>query len=230
MCNTILSSVSVDVKSLIANGSYHISDGNKKLVPNKETAFLIWNIPARQTCPFATKLCSKACYAVKAEKAYKEVKPARLDNLKMSMLPTFVTDMTAIILDRARRTRKPRLIVRIHESGDFYSQEYAARWIQIVKNVEAARPNGKEVIFIAYTKSFRFFDGVQLPESFRLRASVWADTDPDQLALIEKNGWPIYTAVEKFSDGDTFHQCRCEDCAGCGKCWSDEPLICCEIH
>ena len=210
---------------------YHFSDDNKKLIPNFETAFYIWNLPAILTCPFATTLCKADCYAVKAETAYKDPFPARMENLKMSQMPSFVDDMTAMIIKRARTMRKPRLIVRIHESGDFYCQRYANDWLEIVRRVENADLNGREVIFIAYTKSFQYFDGVELPKSFRLRASVWADTKPEQLAIIERNKWPIYTAVEKFTDNDEFHQCRCEDCATCGKCWDNNvPLICCEIH
>lgn len=210
---------------------YHVSDDNKKLVPNFESAFYIWNLPAIITCPCATIMCMADCYAVKSENAYPEVFPARMENLRMSQMPSFVDDMSAMIIKRAKTMRKHRLICRIHESGDFYCQRYADDWIEIVRRVEAADLGGKEVIFIAYTKSFRFFDGKVLPKSFRLRASVWADTAPDQLEIIARNGWPVYTAVEKFSDTDTFHQCRCEDCATCGKCWDmSVPLICCEIH
>lgn len=214
-----------------ANTGYHYSDENRKLVPTKEVNFFIWNLPAIWTCPFRTAMCEKECYAIKAEQAYPEVLPARWDNFAMSKLPTFVTDMTAMITDRAKRMRKPELIVRIHESGDFYSRRYAMDWLQIVRNVESADLKGKRVRFVAYTKSFLYFDGIELPESFTLRASVWADTKPEQLAIIERNKWPVYTAVEKFTENDTFHQCRCEDCANCGKCIDKNvPLICCEIH
>ena len=212
-----------------ANTGYHYSDDNKKLIPTKEVNFFIWSLPAIYTCPFRTPMCEKECYAVKAE-CYPEVNPARWDNFAMSKLPTFVRDMTELIADRVKRMRKPELIVRIHESGDFYSRRYAMDWLQIVRNIEAMDFNGKKVTFIAYTKSFIYFDGVKLPESFKLRASVWADTAPEQKEIIERNGWPVYTAVKKFTDHDTFHQCRCQDCATCGKCWSNEPLICCEIH
>lgn len=218
--------VSLDVKSIV-NNRYHLSDGNKKLVPNFETAFFVWNIPAVVTCPFRTAMCTADCYAVKAEKAYPTVLPARRDNFEMSKLPSFVADMTDFIMSRAKKMRKNKLIVRIHESGDFYNQEYANKWLEIMRNCLS----DTRIVFIAYTKSFRYFDGVDLPENFRLRASIWADTKPEQIEIVKRNGWPIYTAVEKFSDDDTFHQCRCSDCAGCGKCWDNTvPLICCEIH
>ena len=209
------------------NAKYHISDRNKKLVPSRLVNFLIWNLPAVKTCPFRTRLCEKFCYAKKAEWFYKNALPARLDNLAASKSADFVEFMTAFILGKARRQRKPRLIVRIHESGDFYNREYAEKWLQIARNCQDC----EKVLFIAYTKSFVYFDGVDLPSNFSLRASIWADTDPEQVKIILRNGWPIYTAVDAFTPADAFHQCRCEDCATCGACWDKTiPDIRCEIH
>ena len=206
---------------------YHISDSNRKLVPSKEVNFIIWNLPAVKTCPFRTPLCAKYCYAKKAENFYPDALPARLDNLKASKSENFVEFMTDFILTKARRQRKPKLIVRIHESGDFYNKEYAEKWLSIARNCEKC----DKITFIAYTKSFVYFDGVELPSNFSLRASIWADTPKEQIEMILRNGWPIYTAVEKFTPADTFTQCRCEDCATCGKCWDRTiPDIRCEIH
>ena len=209
------------------NITFHISDSNKKLVPSKKTNFLIWNLPAVKTCPFRTRLCEKFCYARKAEKVYPDALPARNDNLEASKSDDFVAVMTETILNKAKRQRKPRLIVRIHESGDFYNKEYAEKWLKIAENCTIC----DKITFIAYTKSFVYFDGVKLPKNFSLRASIWADTPIEHINMIMKNGWPIYTAVEKFTPADSFHQCRCEDCATCGKCWDRSvPDIRCEIH
>jgi len=41
-------------------------------------------------------------------------------------------------------------ILRLHDSGDFYSVDYLNKWIQIAKD-------NKNVIFYAYTKSIPFF-------------------------------------------------------------------------
>ena len=206
---------------------YHISDSNRKLIPSREVNFLIWNLPAVKTCPFRTPLCTRYCYAKKAENFYPDALPARLDNLAASKSADFVEFMTEFILNKAKRQRKPRLIVRIHESGDFYNKEYAEKWLKIAENCTIC----DKITFIAYTKSFAYFDGVKLPANFSLRASIWADTPIEHINMIMKNGWPIYTAVEKFTPADSFHQCRCEDCATCGKCWDKSvPDIRCEIH
>lgn len=201
------------------------SDRNKKLVPNGSTAFLIWNLQAVVTCPYATPHCKAACYARKAEKAYPDCLPRRMANFEDSRRADFAERMLYTILKRRNGCRKSRLIVRIHESGDFYNKAYAAAWLYVAEQCK-----GEDITFIAYTKSFRFFDGVKLPYNFRLRAYVWDDTIPEQLAIIERNGWPIYTAVDKFRKGDKFFRCRCKDCATCGQCWTKRPVIACEIH
>lgn len=210
----------------------HVSDSNKKLQPTKETNFLIFNLPAIITCPYATDMCKIACYAIKAERAYPDCLPSRYDNLNASKSNEFVEAMTDLIIKRVNGMRKKNLVVRIHESGDFYNKVYADKWIQIARNIESYNfKKGKKVTFIAYTKSFVYFDGVTLPSNFSLRASIWADTKPEQIAIILRNQWPIYTAVESFTANDAFEQCRCSDCATCGKCWDNTvPDIRCEIH
>lgn len=205
----------------------HVSDKNKKLVPNEDTAFIIWNLPAIFTCPFATLHCILACYARKAEYSYhKEVLPARVQNYLMSKRNDFVDIMTRYIMDVAARTKKRYIVIRIHESGDFYCRKYAEKWLQIMRNCSS----DKRIKFIAYTKSFPYFDGVKLPKNFSLRASIWDDTSEKQKAIVARNGWNIYTAVEKFEKGDTFSRCRCKDCAGCRHCWQNYKDIRCQIH
>lgn len=211
------------------NGNtYNISFGNRKLVSNKETLFFIWNLPSVITCPFRTPLCEKYCYAKKAERVYKAVLPSRMANLESTKSESFVSDMIAIIEKKLSTMKQKRLVVRIHESGDFYNKAYSQKWLAIAFYFAM---HDERVTFICYTKSFPYFDGVQLPENFALRASVWADTPSKFIQMILRNAWPIYTAVEHFSENDSFTQCRCADCATCAKCWDNSiPDIRCEIH
>ena len=231
-----------------------VSDGNLKLRPTAgsddapASAWLVFNTLAVVTCPFRTRECGgylkgearyevdpvtgeqknkkHKCYAARAEDFRPSVLPARRDNLRASIMPEFVEMMTAIIMQKAARMKKARLIVRIHESGDFYNQVYTDRWLQIARNC-AADPR---IVFWTYTKSFPFFDGVKLPDNFRLRASVWSDTDPDQLEIIRRNDWPIYTVYEnKLPAGYT--ECRCKDCADCNQCGDMSiKAIACKRH
>ena len=110
----------------------NVSKGNKKLQPNSETAFIIWNLPAVRTCPFRTAHCEKYCYAKKAEVAYPTVLPARQRNFEESLKESFVDDMTETILKIAAGTKKKNIVVRIHESGDFYNQTYANKWLAVM--------------------------------------------------------------------------------------------------
>lgn len=223
-----------------------VSDGNKKLKSTNgkidengayipSTKWLIFNLPAVVTCPFRTRLCGgflrgekrfeidpktgkqidkmAYCYAVKAEKAYPTVIPARRKNLRATLMPGFVDAMSELILKTARNMKKERLIVRIHESGDFYNQQYAKAWLEIARRCA----HDVRIVFWVYTKSFVYFDGVKLPKNFRLRASVWADTEPEQLEIIRRNSWPIYT-VYKNELPAGYTECFCKDCANCNQC------------
>lgn len=203
----------------------NVSRRNKKLVPNETTDFIIWNLPAIKTCPFATEHCKAACYARKAEKAYPDCLPCREKNFSDSRQDDFVNRMILTILSIRKYSKKKNLIVRIHESGDFYNKAYAEKWLRII---DACK--GEKITFIAYTKSFVYFDGVQLPKALKLRASIWDDTKPEQKEIVNRNAWNIYTAVDAFKPGDAFTRCRCKDCASCSKCWMNFADIRCEIH
>ena len=211
------------------NGNiYNISFGNRKLVSNSETLFFIWNLPSVKTCPYRTPLCEKLCYAKKAERVYKAVLPSREENLEASKSDTFIADMIIIIERKLSTMKQKKLVVRIHESGDFYNKQYTQKWLAIAFHFAMT---DSRVTFICYTKSFPYFDGMLLPENFSLRASIWSDTEKKQVEIILRNSWNIYTAVESFTENDSFEQCRCADCATCGKCWNNTiPDIRCEIH
>lgn len=114
-----------------------VSKGNHKLPRD----IAIWNLPHGSTCPGATEMCKRYCYAFKAERLYKQVLGFRQRNYVMSLREDFAARMIA-------QLKKLRVVraVRIHESGDFYNQAYLDKWTQIAK----AFP---DIIFTAYTKS-----------------------------------------------------------------------------
>lgn len=111
--------------------------GNHKLASN----IITWDIPASQevcgrTCP--------SCYAIKAQKLYPAVLPSRGKKLELSKSPDFVPNIT-----KAINILSPTY-VRIHASGEFYSQEYINKWEVIAK----ATPQ----VLYAYTKRLDEFD------------------------------------------------------------------------
>ena len=209
----------------------HLSHGNKKLVPNDKVKFLIWSLPPISTCPFATPMCKKFCYAMKAFKAYPNARNAWEDNFKESQNRFFAQEMILAIakeLDRPSVKKAKTLVVRIHESGDFYSKEYAKAWLKVAWYFMGYAPN--KVKFMAYTKSIEFFKDERIPENMAVRFSLWDDTEPTQKALAEEMGLPIYTAVDKFTTEPKAERCGCVDCGKCCKCWSALKMLKCEIH
>lgn len=199
----------------------YLSNGNKKLKSNANTAFAIWNLPAQKTCPFSTALCRDLCYAKKAERVYPNCLQCRERNLNASKQADFVGDMIVLINRKisAKKNRNKKIVVRVHESGDFYSREYAEKWLDIARYFEVRE---KRVVFMAYTKSIVFFDGLTIPANFVIRCSLWDDSPVDYRKRVE--GMPIYTALprdalDKVLQAGTAIECRCDDCGTCGKCW-----------
>jgi hypothetical protein len=224
------------------------TNGNRKLTNNETTRFMIWNLPAQKTCPFATELCKKSCYAKKAERVYPQVLPSREANYSESLSPDFVSNMIYTIktLLNSKGFKGKKAVFRIHESGDFYNLEYTRKWIAICKHFE----NDNRIIFLAYTKSIPFFIGSgygktclprnqenAFPTNLVIRSSLWRDTQIDKVALTHAYSIPIYTALTgaemdtETAKGHVFTKCRCSDCATCGYCWNKEHKeIICEIH
>jgi hypothetical protein len=144
--------------------------GNKKLP--KST--LIFSLPAVSTCPGAVSQgCGIAalvngakgftghCYALKAERMYPSVKVSRGRNLDATRMTGFVDHAAMAILEAS--TRRPVKMVRIHESGDFYSQAYFDAWADVARQFPA-------ITFYAYTKSVRL-DFSKRPSNFVLLLS-----------------------------------------------------------
>ena len=187
-----------------------VSFGNRKLP--KDT--LIFNLPARMTCPGKTELCSRVCYALKAERQYtcpvRNVLTARMGNLEASRR----LDFTDQISDQIQKGLKNIKRVRIHESGDFYNQAYLDKWYEIAH----AFP---ELRFYAYTKSFNL-DFSTRPANFWLIASLDSSTTSAQLAR--------YKARERFFQNsftivDRGTRATCPgDCSICSKCWTRTGL------
>lgn len=204
------------------------TNGNKKLVNNEHTSFYTWNIPAIKTCPYATDHCTNCCYAIKAERAYPSARANRHRNYIDSLNGDFTNRMIYTLETEinSKRDANKQIIVRIHESGDFYNQEYYKSWVEIANHFK----DEKRVKFVAYTKSVKFLVGIEKPENLIIRYSIWDDTSENDIELAEMLDLPIYTAVDDFNNWSGA-KCRCKDCATCGMCWnSNVKKIACEIH
>jgi hypothetical protein len=179
-----------------------VSFGNKKLP--KDT--LIFNIPARITCPGRTALCGGACYALKAERLYKAVLPARQWNFEITRQPDFVGRMGKEIERHAHKIKR----VRIHESGDFYNQAYLEHWFSVATAFPSLR-------FYAYTKSFHL-DFSRRPVNFWLIASFDATTTTAQREAYQRQRLFFqnsFTIVDRHAPASCI-----QDCTTCDACWT----------
>lgn len=215
-------------------------NGNKKLQNNEKVRFIIWNLPSVKTCPFATELCKKSCYARKAERVYPSVLPSREKNFMDSLQPDFVERMIFTIEKElnSKKCAGKKVVFRIHESGDFYNLEYTKKWIEITKHFE----HNNNIVFLAYTKSLVYlicagYNTRHFPHNFVVRSSLWDDTSRANLDYTELYNFPIYTALtaadmEKAAvAGRIFEKCDCVNCGTCEKCWNNEyKEIICKIH
>jgi hypothetical protein len=113
------------------------------------------------TCPSALA-CKAVCYAKQGRYKMPNVANARLSNLYASLETSFVSDAVSDLTYHAKRGIN---VVRLHDSGDFYSQEYLDAW----KKIATALP---DMVFYAYTKSLHLDLYSDKPENFKLVQSL----------------------------------------------------------
>ncbi len=186
---------------------FNYSFGNGKL--NKDT--LIFNLPAGKTCPGADKCLAFAkdvdgkrmlvngpnmefrCFAACSEAQYPAVYDSRDYNWKtiMNLIATYgVGKAGKMLADDIQSVRKKSTkLVRIHESGDFYSADYFAVWMHVCRLIP-------DLTFYAYSKNLPMileYGMDMLPKNFYLTASKGGKFD----YLIEEGHFPRYSVVVK---------------------------------
>ena len=183
----------------------HFSHGNAKL--GKGT--VIFNLPAGSTCPGALQCFSMAvadengkrsirdgehtvfrCFAASSEVQYDAVYANRQENFKAiveSLKSGNCADLIRSELQKARK--KNTKLVRIHESGDFFSAAYLQAWLLVAMH-------NPDLKFYCYSKNLPLFMGLKLPENFYLTASYGGKFD----YLIDEGFFPRYSKVFMTED------------------------------
>ena len=102
-----------------------------------------WSIPSglRHICVGASDVCLSICYAMRHHYRRDGVADAMERNYKVSKRKDFAKIMYGWIKTMFAR------VVRVHASGEFYSEEYVRKWIAITKQ-------HPKVTFYAYTRSW----------------------------------------------------------------------------
>ena len=221
------------IKKDANNTTSIVFNGNKKLVDTDNVKYMQFNTPAHITCPYASEGCSKFCYVDKAEAIYPSVRENHNKSLEYSKMPDFV-ERTTNTIRKALDTKKYKgftALMRLHESGDFYSVKYLTDWLDITNNLTDC-----DYITHFYTKSFQFFIDMDdahktifadLLASGHIVAnwSVDETTTAEQWERVEtlKALYPntnVYFALpnEHIIENEFTHICRCADCGECRIC------------
>lgn len=154
-----------------------------------------WNLPSGFTCPFALECLVKVdrqtgkfqdkstaykCYSAIAERfpSCRESRWKNFDFLREGGVP--------VLPNKAKA-------VRIHASGDFYSQQYFDLWLEVCR----MNPN---VEFWAYTKSLKYWVNRlhAIPSNLTLTASRGGRHDH----LIEEHGLKNVEVIKHASEAN----------------------------
>lgn len=183
--------------------------GNAKL----DSGIAILSLPAGHACPGANQCKSKTvvdksnpcgygiqdgpnclfrCFAATDESKYPNVRLARWHNFDTLKKCKSLIEMISLI-SKSLPESKFNLPVRLHASGDFFSQMYFDAWLEIAK----MNPNR---IFYGYTKSLTFLVKRlnDIPNNFRLTASYGGLWD----SLIEKHSLKYAKVVFTPNEAD----------------------------
>lgn len=156
------------------------------------------------SCPGATSICERVCYAGKLEKQYVSVMALALRNwnqVKDASLFEMTDLLRAMVAEFVGECDKrgAEKVFRIHHDGDFFSVKYATAWAAVVE----AFP---DVTFWAYTRSFTSEVNVVpfLADIPNLSLYLSVDEDNKHLATAILNEYPsvmVAALGETFADG-----------------------------
>ena len=179
------------------------SHGNAKL--SKDT--LIFNLPAGHTCPFAKACMSKAnritgkitdgkhaeyrCYAATSESAFKNTREARWHNFELLRRLDFEGMAKLIKKSLNAFNLKNIKLIRIHESGDFFNQDYFDAFL-------AVAANNPSKIFYAYTKSIQYWQARRdvIPTNFKITGSFGGRQDATLIKHKLKSNTVVFSEQE----------------------------------
>ena len=171
--------------------------------PNGKTPTIAntFGLPAGKSysCPNATSVCSKVCYAGKLEKVYKGVRDTLLHNWELLKDADHDT-MEALLQDMIDDFKKDcdkrnaEKLFRIHWDGDFFSDEYAFAWKHVILN-------NPDIQFWVYTRvpsAARMLKGM---ENLSLYFSTDSDNKDEAISLSKDNGIRLAYLADTFAIG-----------------------------
>src|SRR5574344_2518423 len=172
-----------------------------------ELMFRCFSLPACATCcPNAGK-CKMGCYAKKGRMACPTAQNAYYENYDMVVDGSLWKQLDAeitVLECKAEREHK-QLRIRVHDSGDFFSVEYANRWMDVMRN-------HPDVVFYAYTKMvnmFKYGSSIKMADNFHYVLSYGGLEDEniqdyDRKAIVISEDMEIPTGYVDGSHDDYY--------------------------
>jgi hypothetical protein len=124
------------------------------VTPNGKQASIAntFGLPAGKaySCPGATSICEKVCYAGKFEAGFPNVKSLLLHNWALlkdadvNQMVDLLDEMITAFSKECDRRKAPK-VFRIHWDGDFFNQTYEYAWQKVIMMHE-------DVLFWCYTR------------------------------------------------------------------------------
>jgi hypothetical protein len=170
--------------------------------PNGKTPTIAntFGLPAGKSysCPNATSICSKVCYAGKLEKVYKGVRNVLMSNweqLKDADYDTMVSLIDEMIIDFNKDCEKRNAdkLFRIHWDGDFFNDTYTIAWIEVIRR-------HPDIQFWVYT---RVPSAAELLKGIK-NLSLYFSTDNDNIETakeLKQNGIRLAYLADNFAMG-----------------------------
>lgn len=165
---------------------------------------LIFSIPAgKDVCGMECP----GCYAMKFQRLYPNVLPYRERMLAYSKQDAFVDQIVQEIIS----CKKPLVAVRIHESGEFYSQDYIDKWVTIAK----ALPTVKFYTFTKRLKDFNFSKMLNLPNFVVIDSLAFNGLNYAKLEDLDRSKMICPSTLDKTK------KCGID----CDYCWTKQAQI-----
>ena len=154
---------------------YLLTNGNREL---RADGIFTWTLPALAAklstgknmlvCPSAG-VCAQLCYARSGTYNFSNVKKAHTRNLELIVddAEGWKNQLTNEL--KAKRYQGGKS-VRVHDSGDFFTEQYFLLWLDIAKE-------NPHVFFYAYTKEVAMVKKHELPDNFVIIFSMGGTQD-----------------------------------------------------
>ena len=176
------------------------------------------------SCPGATSICEKICYAGRLERMRPSVKQVMLHNwelLKDADLNTIeglLVDMLSNFEAECEKWEAPKKF-RIHWDGDFFNDTYTQAWSNIIKKFP-------DIQFWAYTR-------VQAAASLLAgneNLALYFSGDAENINIARETGLPIAMLADTFEEAKSYlpRAAKCPEqrkqipmagaCVACGIC------------